>query len=686
MILIGVAYAVLGGSWVASMFNRSLKLNIIAGIVSIVFIFACVNKIFWLDRVQRALESEFNLQVRTAVALSSAPIAKALWEFDFQNAAGALDGLRELPAYEFGVVESAGEIFVEGGVGDDWRDEWDAALADLATRGAEVGRHEIGDALIIVEPLTFQGGDVGVLKLGFSTRDLDAQSSAALYNSAAYGVVLASLLVLFLSLWLSRLIGPIAALAHAVRRISKGDLPDRLLADGRSDEIGDLAHAVDLLRASFVEARTDQLTGLANRRALDDRLAADGGDYALLLIDLNDFKPINDAFGHEAGDFVLSEVAQRLRRRGNGRATAFRLGGDEFALVVPHMSDAAGARALAAQAAADVHQAISFKGEQLHVGVSVGVALSSRTSGRPSDVLSAADTAMYLAKQSATHSVILYENNEKHRRYNARDRRDLEAALATGAIAPWLQPQVCLGTGQIRGFEALARWRHPHRGVLEPSAFLPIVEELQMQRAFDFAMTRHALSFIRDSFEMGAEPTKVAVNISEQTLSRPESVEQLLCLLDDFRPFLQYFTLEITEDVFVARSAEAIRRALEQLFKVGVHISMDDFGTGYGSFRHLQEWDFHELKIDRSFVQNIGLDRSSEVIIQSFISLSKGLGARTVAEGVETDFQLDFLRKNGCDLGQGYLFGKPEPIASCAARVALGRAPSIRPRHVSGAV
>lgn len=168
------------------------------------------------------------------------------------------------------------------------------------------------------------------------------------------------------------------------------------------------------------------------------------------------------------------------------------------------------------------------------------------------------------------------------------------------------------------------------------------------------------------------------MNIAEPTLARPEGVEQILWLLDEYAECRDYLTLEITEDVFVARSVESIRRGLERLFKAGVRISMDDFGTGYGSFRHLQEWDFHELKIDRGFVKNIGRDRSSEVIIQGFISIAKGLGAEIVAEGVETAEQAAFLHRNGCDIGQGYYFGVPAQM-DCDALAAFGaEAPSAR--------
>lgn len=643
----------------------SIKFKIVGAIILIVSIFIFVYTFSWYSRFNETLNREFNLQVDTAVTLAAPPLAKALWEFDFRSASNVLDGLRQLPAYRFASVETSGEVFVKESANGLWRPEFDAALS--TPDGVPVGgdRRELGDSLIVHTQLTFGGVDVGVLKLGFSKRYFEAERDSMMTMAIGYGVCFTFLIAFVLSSWLSTFIRPIVALAGSVRRISKGDLPDGPLATDRIDEIGALAKAVDLLRESYVQARTDMLTGLPNRRALDDHLAASAasGPYTVLLIDLNDFKPINDHFGHEAGDVVLREIARRLTARAGETARAFRLGGDEFALVATALLDAESAKTLGVEAAEDVRRAIDFKGERLHVSVSVGVAMSTVVAGRPSDVLSAADAAMYAAKQSETALVTVYENSVQHRRYGVRDRRELERALEEGALAPWLQPQVCLSTGRVVGFEALARWSHPERGVLSPGTFMPMIEELQMQRDLDIEMTRRALSFVQERLEAGWKPPSVSVNIAEPTLVRPEGVEQLLWFLEQYPTCQDYLTFEITEDVFVARSAVAIRRALEKLFEAGARISMDDFGTGYGSFRHLQEWDFHELKIDRSFVAKIGKDRASEIIIQSFISMSKGLGAAVVAEGVETEEQVAFLLENGCDLGQGYYFGRPAPMS-----------------------
>lgn len=475
------------------MFIRSIKFKIVAAIVVVVSIFMCAYTVFWFQRASQALIVEFDRQVHTAVKLSSASLAKAVWEFDFGAAENALDGLRESPAYRFARVETAGETFLQASFNGMWRDRWDEALSSSELGDIASGQFEFRETSIIVAPLTIEGVHVGRVALGFSREDLHAERISILSTAALYGVGLTIFMAFVLSVWLSRLIGPIAGLAGAVRRISRGEVPTESFESPRRDEIGDLTHAVDLLRASHVEARTDPLTGLPNRRALDDHLAIASRDgvYALLLIDLNDFKPINDSFGHGAGDAVLRTVAARLTRWADPGVDAFRLGGDEFAVLVRSMTDVERARALGDALAAEVRRAIDYRGEQLHVGVSIGVALASLVGGRPSDVLSAADTAMYMAKQRA-EPVMLFESAQEHRRYGVRDRRELEAALSNGDIAPWLQPKHDLATGQLIGFEALARWLHRDRGLLSPDVFLPMVAELQMQRNFDIAIVRRA--------------------------------------------------------------------------------------------------------------------------------------------------------------------------------------------------
>ncbi|MBX2855658.1 MAG: EAL domain-containing protein [Rhodobacteraceae bacterium] len=613
------------------------------------------------------LEEDFSRQISTALKLSSGPIAAALWEFDANRAEKALEGLRELPAYRFAAISSEGQVFLKKGASGGWEPAWDGLLAassaDQSAPNSPAYSGALGDFILVREPLIVDGVTVGDLTLGFSRAGLHTAQVTALTTAALLGIGFAIGMALALSFWLTRLIGPISVLARAVRQFSTGVLPEPSPIPKREDEIGDLALAVDYLREGYVEARTDKLTGLPNRRAFDEHHAqlAKDGRYALFLIDLDDFKPINDGFGHGAGDRVLQTIADRLNQRAPPQATVYRLGGDEFAVILPDMTEEAAALEVGEAIAEDICRPLPVGREQFHVGVSIGVALASLVRGRATDVLSAADGAMYVAKESATTRVMLHQSGPARRRYTLQDSRELDDALASDQVAPWLQPQICLKTGRLVGFEVLARWRHPTRGLLTPGQFMPMVEELQMLRTFDLTILKRSLDLIDHWPGDGVKPERLSINLSEATLSRQEGLESLLWLLEQHAHSVDRVALEITEDVFIARSADAIRKALEQLFTLGVRVSMDDFGTGYGSFRHLQEWDFHELKIDRRFVANIGVDRSSEVIIQGFVSIAKGLGAEVVAEGIEDADQAQFLTDLGCDIGQGYFYGRPAP-------------------------
>ena len=646
------------------MIKKSLKNKIIFVLFVVISGFVYLYTSFWSNRMAEILERDFSRQISAALKLSSGPVAGALWEFDANRAKQALEGLQELPAYRFTSIHSEGQDFLKQGASGEWRSSWNKLIDPPALTPETENKWAVGEFIIIREPLLHDGVQIGEITLGFSREELRDAQMTALTTSALLGVGFAAGLALALSIWLTRLIGPISSLAQTVRQFSAGELPPPSPMTKREDEIGDLALAVDYLRLGHIEARTDRLTGLPNRRAFDEQhvLLAEGGRYALLLIDLDDFKPINDLYGHGAGDRVLQIIAERLSKRAGPDATAYRLGGDEFAVLAPEMNEAAAALAFGEGLAEEICAPVLIEDEQVQVGVSIGVALASVVDGRASDMMSAADAAMFVAKESATTRVTLHESGPARRRYTLQDSRELEDALTDQQIAPWLQPQVCLKTGRQVGFEVLARWRHPTRGLLTPGQFMPMVEELKMLRSFDLTILKRSLELIDHWPEGSEKPERLSINLSEETLSRPEGLESLLWLLDEHAHSIDRVALEITEDVFIARSADAIRKALERLFTLGVRVSMDDFGTGYGSFRHLQEWDFHELKIDRRFVANIGVDRSSEVIIQGFIAIAQGLGAEVVAEGIETKAQAEFLAELGCDIGQGYFYGKPAPL------------------------
>lgn len=414
--------------------------------------------------------------------------------------------------------------------------------------------------------------------------------------------------------------------------------------------------------------RTDSLTGLLSRSGLEAELEALGAGrpYAHAIIDLNMFKPVNDSFGHAAGDALLRAVAERLRAGSPRSAFAARTGGDEFALIDPTVDTLEGAEALGRALVALFEGPVEVDGRRLEIGAAIGIALSSEVAGGSGAVASAADAAMYSRKVERRTAFAVHGAGVEIRRPDLARRAEIAEALRDGSIRPWYQPKTRLSDGVVVGFEALARWVHPEQGVLSPSAFLPDIERHGLQAEFTFAILKQVLLQLRAWRAQGLAEPPVAVNIAVETLATQSGQADIRWLVSEFADVKHLITLEITENAFLARIAVAVRMSIEALSHDGLRVSMDDFGTGYASLRHLREITFHELKIDGTFIRGIGVDRSAEIIIGGFMSIAKGLGAEVVAEGIETPEQRDFLLALGCEVGQGFLFGRAAPPGEVA--------------------
>lgn len=450
-----------------------------------------------------------------------------------------------------------------------------------------------------------------------------------------------------------------------------------------------LDRAQDAERARLAElahvTAHDGLTGLANRGEMERRLAAalagpERAGLGLLVLDLDGFKPVNDGYGHAAGDAVLRATAERLRAAAPEGAFAARLGGDEFALVVPGLGGREQARALALRLAAEVERHVPWEGTGLSVGASIGVALAADVTGGAGDLVAAADWAMYRAKEARAGHVHLFLPEEVPLRPTREDRAALEAAIRRGEIVPFFQPKIELATGGIAGFEALARWRHPARGLLLPRDFLPLATEFALVPDLTYAMARQVLVHMRDWFAEGLDPGRVSINVTEATLATRSGIEDFEWLLAEFPGTAGHLAIEVTESVIVARSASTIRAHVDRLSLLGVRVAMDDFGRGLASFRQLRHFTFHEIKIDGEFVAGLGRDPAAAVVIDGFLAIARGLRADVVAEGIETAEQAEELRARGCRYGQGFLFGVP---ADAEATRTLLRAARRRPELIA---
>ncbi|MEO1639299.1 MAG: EAL domain-containing protein, partial [Pseudomonadota bacterium] len=423
-------------------------------------------------------------------------------------------------------------------------------------------------------------------------------------------------------------------------------------------------------------SRSDPLTGLMNRRAFDEMVQSMMHQHAnrlgvtVFVMDLDGFKPINDSYGHEAGDAVLCKVAERLERLVRATERAARVGGDEFAVLSTAMTSVEMAEEFAKTILDALSEAIPSGEKQLEIGASIGIARQSAEVKTPTDLLSGADQAMYLAKQEPETQIKVYDKGAFPVRATLEDSHVLIEAMETNQIIPHYQPKVDLRTEEIVGFEALSRWHHPTRGILAPSYFLPMINELGLQSAFMLHMAKHVLKDIAQVVEDDLDPGQVSINIPEVTLATLSGRNDLFAVIDTYPQLRSHLTFEITEDIFIARSSDIIRRSIQAFRKAGVRVSLDDFGTGYASLQHLKELEFDELKLDMGFVRDLTIDPAAKVLTAGLVTISKGLDVDLIAEGVETRKQRDMLEDMGCRFAQGFFYGTALPFDEAYLRLA----------------
>ncbi len=416
-----------------------------------------------------------------------------------------------------------------------------------------------------------------------------------------------------------------------------------------------------LLRAAFY----DPLTGLPNRALLKDRLdvafarakGREAARFAVLFLDLDRFKLVNDSLGHRAGDELLVQIAHRIESCRRAGDTVARLGGDEFTLLVEGIVDDEEAIAVAER----VHRALAppflVEGHEVFAAASIGIALGGPATERPEHLLRDADTAMYRAKvRGCRHAVF---DSSMHERAMAalRVENELRRALERGEFRIHYQPIVELATRRAVGVEALVRWEHRERGLIAPGEFIALAEETGLI----VPLGRWVLAEACKALTKLPTPLPLSVNLSGRQLLQPEFAGDLGDLLSRSMCDPSRLRIELTESMLIGNGAAAMA-ALGNLRALGVRLCIDDFGTGYSSLSYLHELPIDALKIDRSFVLAMGEDERKMKIIQSILLLGKGLGIEVVAEGVETQAQADALRKMGCELAQGYLFARPCPL------------------------
>ncbi|MGN6664337.1 MAG: sensor domain-containing protein [Solirubrobacterales bacterium] len=441
-------------------------------------------------------------------------------------------------------------------------------------------------------------------------------------------------------------------------------------------------HAAD--QALRYRVLHDSLTALPNRLSFVDALGEaltkatiSGSPVGILFLDLDHFKLINDSLGHHAGDALLRAVAPRLRAHLRPGDVVARFGGDEFGILIDRLADEGEAMAIADRVSAAFAQPFSIDGVDHFVSASIGVAVSRASEERAVNaelLIRDADAAMYRAKEGGRSRVVLFDAEMRAgavRRLEVE--RELRHALERDELALYYQPVVNLRSGAINGLEALVRWRHPERGTLDPSDFVSIAEDSGLiepiGRWVQERACRQALEW--HNLRPDSRPFDVAVNLSARQVAHrdlPATVEEIIARtgLDPV-----HLRLEITESVLVEESANAIS-SLEALNELGVRLVLDDFGTGYSSLAYLNRFPFHALKIDRSFVDALGIEQEATAIVEAIIGMARALSLEVTAEGVESQVQLSELRRLGCDYAQGHLFHAAMPEREVSRLIAEG--------------
>ncbi|QFR32081.1 EAL domain-containing protein [Ancylobacter sp. TS-1] len=418
-------------------------------------------------------------------------------------------------------------------------------------------------------------------------------------------------------------------------------------------------------------ANHDALTGLPNRGLMRERLEAalrrsrrSQRQVGVLLVDLDQFKDVNDTLGHDAGDALLVEAGRRLSNCIGDADMVARLGGDEFIVLLTRMDSPTDATVAAQHVLSALSLPFNYRRSALSCRGSIGIAVSPEHGTDPSTLLKNADIALYRAKGGGRGIAVEYDTRmqqatEKRIQLYARVR----LALRNGEFQPYYQPKVSLRTGSIVGYEALMRWRHPRRGLLGPQDFGQIFDDADLaivvgERLLE-ATTRDMANWVAQGCDFG----HVAINVTSSEFARGGLPERVLAALDKARLEHGRLTIEVTETVFLGRGTDVVRQSLQTLNNAGVRIALDDFGTGYASLSHLKQFPVDRIKIDRSFVHDIEHDVDDAAIVRAVIHLGQSLGIETVAEGVETAAQAAYLRANGCDFAQGFLYSKALPAS-----------------------
>ncbi len=654
------------------------KLTLVLTLTSVLVLSAAFLAFFFFERASSRAALARDLASLAEVV--SANSTAALSFEDARSATEILSTLRLRPN-----VESAALYTASGQPFASYR-RTNAAAEPLPSAPGPPGSRVEAGHLLLYHPVVHGDERIGMLFMRADTAELDARLRR--YGAAVLVLMLlgAAGTVLLAGRMQAVISRPILQLARAAEAVSVAkDYSIRVPREG-DDEIGGLTEAFNgmLSQIEIREAQLqhqafhDALTGISNRALLNDRLALalvqahrSRHSVAVLFLDLDRFKLVNDSLGHSIGDDLLRAVAVRLQGTIREADTLARLGGDEFLFVLPSIHGEADAALVAAKILHDLRRPFVIAGRELFVTASIGISLYPVDGTDGETLIKNADVAMYRAKEQGRDSYHLYKP-ELHRRAVARMtlENQLRAAAARQEFRLYYQPIVDFRTGAIVGSEALIRWNHPERGLVLPAEFIPVAEETGLIHSLGAWVLRTGCAQAQAWDREGHPPIRVSVNLSARQLQNEELVPQIAGILEETGLDPGRLELEITESVAMENADHTVV-TLNRMKRLGLRLTIDDFGTGYSSLSYLKKFPLHALKIDRSFVQDITTDPKDFAVALAIIALGRGLSIDVIAEGVETEEQRALLKAHGCDALQGFLFSRPLPPDAFSAL--LGR-------------
>jgi diguanylate cyclase (GGDEF)-like protein len=544
------------------------------------------------------------------------------------------------------------------------------------------------DTYTITSP---SGGKLGAITIFISDQAMKKELNQIIVEALINTVALS--LLLMLSLFIAIRLFILKPLSNMVSVISYSDedgIPINLIPEYDAQEIFALSATMNTMiksiRASKIalleqhnqlraqknalkyQATHDALTGLANRILFSERLEhaikkskERNSQIALLFIDLDHFKEINDSLGHEAGDEVLTIVTARLHETIQNEEVLARFEGDEFTVIIEGLQKTEEAMLLAEKILKVLSEPITVDHNELYVGCSIGISLYPDNGDTPQDLLKYADAAMYAAKNEGRNNVQYYTSEMTAR---ALERVVMEASLRAGLkneeFVVYFQPQVNGRSNTLNGMEALVRWQSPTVGLVSPAAFIPIAESTGLIVELDRFVMKCAMTQIASWYNEGLNPGILAMNLTMKQLQQNDFISFLTDLIAKTGCREEWIELEVTEDQIMMNPDEAIE-ILREISRIGVKIAVDDFGTGYSSLSYLKKLPINKLKIDQSFVRDLPNDGEDSAITKAIIALAQSLNLEIIAEGVETGEQKEFLVHNGCENIQGYFYSKPLP-------------------------